>query len=83
MRSSAKMALVLGGVTAVSGSLVWYLWDKGFTGGGGGLHGPSPWLMRGSSSAGRSGAGGQGPVAGTTQGGFGSTAHAISGSSGG
>ena len=86
MRSSTKVMLVLGGVTAASGALVWYLWDRGIAAGGGGgrsFHGPTPWLFRGWSSAGRPGVSGHGPAAGTTHGGFGTTAHAISGSSGG
>jgi hypothetical protein len=83
MRSSTKVALVLGGVTAVSGGLVWYLWDKGFGAGGGhASHGFTPWLFRGRSS-GLPGGMTHSPQAGIVRGGFGTTAHAISGSSGG
>lgn len=86
MRSSTKVVLVLGGLTAACGALVWYLWDRGVAAGGlggRGIHGPMPWLFRGWSTAGRPGATGIGPAAGTTRGGFGTTAHAVSGSSGG
>ncbi len=82
MRSSTKVALVLGGVTAVSGGLVWYLWDKGFGAGGGPSHGFTPWLFRGRPT-GLSGGMAHSPPAGTVRGGFGTTAHAVSGSSGG
>ncbi len=90
MRSSTKVLLVLGGSGAAAGALAWYLWDPaggaggpGGAGGGAGAgggrmgHGIMPWLFRGGSSAGAGPSGGA--MTGTTHGGFGTTAHAVSG----
>lgn len=87
MKSSTKVILALGGVTAATGGLVWYLSDPRFAGvgggggGGRGFHGFHPGFFWGGSS-GRSSGGSSShstsPSAGTTHGGFGTTSHAVS-----
>jgi len=87
MKSSTKIILVLGGAGAATGALVWYLSNPaaggggGVAGGGGGRmgYGLTPWLFRGWSSPGNSVVSGGGAATGTTHGGFGTTAHAVSG----
>lgn len=87
MKSSTKIILVLGGAGAATGALVWYLSNPaaggggGVAGGGGGRmgYGLTPWLFRGWSSPGNSVVLGGGAATGTTHGGFGTTAHAVSG----
>ena len=87
MKSSTKVILVLGGAGAATGALVWYLSNPaaggggGVAGGGGGRmgYGLTPWLFRGWSSPGNSVVSGGGAATGTTHGGFGTTAHAVSG----
>ena len=88
MKSSTKVLLVLGGAGAAAGGLAWYLADPAVGGGpgagggaGGGVgrvsHGIMPWLFRGWSSGGPGRP--VGTMGGITHGGFGTTAHAVSG----
>jgi len=88
MKSSTKIILVLGGAGAATGALVWYLSNPAAGGGGGGVagggggrmgYGLTPWLFRGWSPPGNSVVSGGGAATGTTHGGFGTTAHAVSG----